>query len=272
MEMARNSAQTKADASIAKARTQVLALGGSIEVFQNPVVEEATQVLSRKRKARPRRAPSLRRPSTAKTCGARARQTRPRLRRKYQAQGEDTHVPVEVGATGGEGRGTRLQARAHVGRRAWGAAEGGGAQGLHRLAHGPPGGRQEQQQAPSAPGSRQFAAKQWFRLPRPPWRPASGARTRTRARRKMVIRPTTVLQTRSASERPCVRHHSRTTNSEPRRRRASESGSPASNPSPTYHSSQMPLRPTSSSTPSAATSKNLWGQRAEARRQTTTRS
>ena len=82
MEMARNSAQTKADASIAKARTQVLALGGSIEVFQNPVVEEATQVLSRKRKARPRRAPSLRRPSTAKTCGARARRTRPRLRRK----------------------------------------------------------------------------------------------------------------------------------------------------------------------------------------------
>ena len=51
MEMARNSAQTKADAAIAKSRAQVLALGGSIEVFQEPVVEEATQVPSRKRKS-----------------------------------------------------------------------------------------------------------------------------------------------------------------------------------------------------------------------------
>ena len=49
--MARNSAQTKADAAIAKSRAQVLALGGSIEVFQEPVVEEATQVPSRKRKS-----------------------------------------------------------------------------------------------------------------------------------------------------------------------------------------------------------------------------
>jgi len=51
VEMARNSALTKADASIAKARAQVLARGGSIEVFQEPVVEETTQVLSRKRKS-----------------------------------------------------------------------------------------------------------------------------------------------------------------------------------------------------------------------------
>jgi len=86
------------------------------------------------------------------------------------------------------------------------------------------------------------------------------------------FRPTTVLQTRSARGRPCDRHHSRTTNSKPRRRRASESSSPALSPSPTYHSSLMPLRSTSLSALSAEAFKNLWGQRAEARRQTTTRS
>jgi len=71
--------------------------------------------------------------------------------------------------------------------------------------------------------------------------------------------PTTVLQTRSARGRPCERHHSRTTNSKPRRRCATESGSHASGPPPTYHSSQMPLRPTSSLTLSAAASNSLWG-------------
>jgi len=68
------------------------------------------------------------------------------------------------------------------------------------------------------------------------------------------FRSTIVLQTRSARGRPCYRHHPRRTNSKPRRRRASESGSPASGPLPTYHSSLMPLRSTSSSTLSAATS------------------
>ena len=37
------------------------------------------------------------------------------------------------------------------------------------------------------------------------------------------FRPTTIFQTRSARGRPCDRHHSRTTNSKPRRRCATES-------------------------------------------------
>jgi len=67
--------------------------------------------------------------------------------------------------------------------------------------------------------------------------------------------------------------HSRTTNSKPRRKCASEFSSPASCPPPTYHSSQiMPLRSKSSSALSTTSPINLWGQRVEARRQTTARS
>ena len=54
-------------------------------------------------------------------------------------------------------------------------------------------------------------------------------------------RPTIVLQTRSARGRPCDRHHSRTTSSESRCSRASESLSPASCPTSTNHPSQKCL-------------------------------
>jgi len=72
-------------------------------------------------------------------------------------------------------------------------------------------------------------------------------------------RPTAFLQTSSARGRPCDRHHSRTVSSELRRSRASESRSPASGLSSASYSSLMPLRPTSSSTPSAETPSTCGG-------------
>jgi len=179
VEMARNSAQTKADASIAKARAQVLALGGSIEVPQKPAVEEATQELSRKWKS-----------ATARGAIASSPEYREDLRRTREAN--EAKV-AEKKAKREERTRTFLLKWAPLVEKAddlvlkhapTSAAELGALLKVGSSHGGPP---RTTKQAPSPPRPGQFAAAVAPR-PRPPWRPATAARMRTRARRKMVMR------------------------------------------------------------------------------------